>query len=44
MQKNLSWKTYREETTWEARDNWKDNIKVNVKEIEWKVVDWVHLV
>jgi hypothetical protein len=22
---------------------WKDNIKIHLKDIEWKVVEWIHL-
>jgi hypothetical protein len=26
-----------------ARHKWEDNIKINIKEIECDVVDWIHL-
>jgi hypothetical protein len=25
------------------RDTWKDNIRMDLREIGWKVVDWMHL-
>jgi len=39
---NFSWKMWREETTWRLRYGWKDNIKMDLKEI-CEDVDWTHL-
>jgi hypothetical protein len=33
---NFSSKILREETTFEPRDRWKDNIKMHLKEILWE--------
>jgi len=37
---NFSRKTLREKTT---RRRWEDNIKMNVAEISYEGVDWIHL-
>jgi hypothetical protein len=26
-----------------ARHNWEDNIRIYLREIEWEVLDWMHL-
>jgi len=26
-----------------SRHNWEDNIRMDLREIVWKVVDWIHL-
>lgn len=31
------------EPTWRNRSKWKDNIETELKEIEWEVVDCIHL-
>jgi hypothetical protein len=32
-----------EETTRRSRCRWKYNIRMNLREIQWKFVDWMHL-
>jgi hypothetical protein len=37
-------KTYREEvTTINSRRRWEDNIRMALRDIGWKNVDWIHL-
>jgi hypothetical protein len=40
---NLDWKTSREETSWEKRHRWGDNIKMDLKEIGCEGVDWIQV-
>jgi hypothetical protein len=39
----FGWKTWRELTTWKTRHRWEDSIRMEVKEIGWEGVDWMHL-
>jgi hypothetical protein len=36
----LCWKTRREETSWRI---WDYNIKMDLREIGWKVADWIYV-
>jgi hypothetical protein len=41
---NFGRKTYREEATFETYAcRWKDSIKMDLREIGWEDVDWMHL-
>jgi len=33
----------REETTWKTRHRWEDNIRMDLREVWWEDVDWIHL-
>jgi hypothetical protein len=39
---NFVWETWREETVWETR-KWEDNIKMDLKDVGWEGVDWIHV-
>ena len=39
----FGWKTEGKKPPGRPRHRWEDNIKTNLKEIEWKGVDWVHM-
>jgi hypothetical protein len=34
---------YRKETTWKTRRRWEDNIKIDLRVIEWGGMDWIDL-
>jgi hypothetical protein len=36
-------KTRREETTGRPKYRWEDNIRMDIKEIWWKGLNWMHL-
>jgi hypothetical protein len=40
---NSGWKTQREETTRKTCARWKVNLRVDLREIGWEDVDWIHL-
>ena len=36
--------TYRKQVNWKKlRCRWEDNIKINLQETKWGLVDWIHL-
>jgi hypothetical protein len=34
---------WREETIWRPRHRWEDNIRMDLEDIGWEGVDWMHL-
>jgi hypothetical protein len=43
MQTGFGWKGRRKQTTRKSRHMWGDNIKMNLKEIGWGSIYWIHL-
>jgi len=41
--KNFVWKTDRKWPLGRSRHRWEDNIQIDLREIGWKGVDWIHL-
>jgi hypothetical protein len=41
--KNFSGKPEGKKTIWKNRCRWKNNIRMDLREIWWEVVDWIHL-
>jgi hypothetical protein len=39
---HFGWESWRKETTGKTRCRWEDNIKVDLGEIGFGVVDWIH--
>jgi hypothetical protein len=40
---HFSWEAWREETLGKPRRRWEDNIKMDLREIVFGDVDWIHL-
>jgi hypothetical protein len=40
---NFHWKTLRKEALRRARCRWEDNIRMDLREVGWEGVDWIHM-